>query len=317
MKPPPMLSIAFTFDYDEACRHRDLGYEPIECAYGQKQSVLGPLCMDHHGFESHREGVALRACRDHYGARRDDPRFVVTGTPDADAVLAIVALAGLVPEAQLTRVFYELVDRHDVDPIGLDLLTVPGGVELAWFNQRPGTHNSVDGFRRAIDGMVELLSRTLTSEERARVVAAERSRRRKALEGVSRIYELDGRTARLPTEAEIAASPVRRGEDVKPRVLVVHGTVWGFDMWYRLAPVVVSFASRLEKVTVGCPDRVTAEALFGPGGLQWVWPRLGADWGGRETIGGSPRGVKQRATDADDTARLVLEALQERLVKPS
>ena len=47
--------------------------------------------------------------------------------------------------------------------------------------------------------------------------------------------------------------------------------MWGFDVWYRAAPIVVSYASRLKKVTVGCPDRDTAEALFGPGGLECVW----------------------------------------------
>ena len=86
------IDIQFTNDFNEACILRDQGFEPIECAFGQFGSVMGPLCMDHHGTESHREGVALRACRDAYGARKNDPRFVVTGAPDADAVLSIIAL---------------------------------------------------------------------------------------------------------------------------------------------------------------------------------------------------------------------------------
>ena len=86
---------------------------------------MGPLNMDHHGTESHREGVALRACRDLYGARREDPRFAVTGAPDADAVLAIIALAGLVPRDRLKPEFYTLVNRHDTDPIGIDLFSKP------------------------------------------------------------------------------------------------------------------------------------------------------------------------------------------------
>ena len=70
------LDLQFTNDIKEAQRFCDLGYEPIECAFGQYGSVMGPLNMDHHGTESHREGVAIRACRDHYGARMSDPRFV-------------------------------------------------------------------------------------------------------------------------------------------------------------------------------------------------------------------------------------------------
>lgn len=37
------------------------GHEPIECSFGTDGSVLGPLNMDHHGAESNREGVAIRA----------------------------------------------------------------------------------------------------------------------------------------------------------------------------------------------------------------------------------------------------------------
>ena len=117
----PDLDIQFTHSYKKATRLRDAGYEPIECAFGQFGSVMGPLNMDHHGTESHREGVAIRACRDHYGERRNDRRFVVTGAPDADAVVAIIALSGLLPKAKLSADFYELVNAFDIDPIGIGI----------------------------------------------------------------------------------------------------------------------------------------------------------------------------------------------------
>lgn len=305
-----MLQIRYTNDYAEACRLRDDGYEPIECAFGQYGSVLGEHAMDHHGTERHREGVALRACRDLYGARAADPRFVVTGTPDADAVLSIVALAALVPRVALRPEFYRLIDAHDVDPIGMDLLSSEDGELLAWFNQRQGLGQSEAGFRKAIGFMRELLTEGVPKAALAQVAGADRSRRRRALSGVVSRWDRDGLD--LPVPEDIAAQPVLRGDAAlaaAARVLVVHSSVWGFDQWYRLAPVVVSFASRQQKVTVGCPDLDTAVRLFGPGGLMAVWPRLGKGWGGRESIGGSPRGVHLATADATAAAKHLLPAL--------
>lgn len=313
MVAPSGIEIVHTHDHGEAVRLRDAGYEPVECAFGQYGSVLGPLALDHHGDESHREGVALRACRDLYGARADDPRFVVTGTPDADAVLAIVALAALVPRDRLRPAFYELVDRHDVDPIGLDMLDSPEGEELAWFNQRSELFQNEAGFRKAVRHMVDLLQKGLDEGQRRAVRKMETNRRRKALEGIVALYDAGGRP--LPVPDSPAALPLRRraralaGEGL---VLLVQSTVWGFDQWYRLAPVVVSYASRMAKTTVGCPDRETAELLLGPGGLMNVWPRLGRGWGGRATIGGSPRGLRHGVSDAEGTARVLLAILRER-----
>lgn len=308
------IVIAFTNDYDDAVRLRDMGYEPIECAFGQYGSVLGPLALDHHGTESHREGVAIRACRDHWGARRKDPRFVVTGTPDADAVLAITALAGLVPREAVPTAFYETVARQDVDPIGMDLLELEDafGLELAWFNQQPDAPPNEGGFRRALGHMHHVLTVGLTDAERQHVRASDLSRRRKALQGAQGLWDRHGRPLSVTLAEDVGKHPVLRGEVLSQsdaRVLLVQSVVWGFDVWYRIAPIVVSHASRLARVTVGCPDLETAERLLGEGGLLRVWPQLGVGWGGRETVGGSPRGAKLDLEAARATARRVVESL--------
>lgn len=305
------LQLVHTNDHGTACRLRDEGFEPVECAFGGHGSVLGPLAMDHHGTESHREGVALRACRDLYGARRTDPRFVVTGTPDADAVLAIVALAALVPRERIPQGFYELVNQYDVDPIGLDLLGLEHGVELAWFNQREGLLQSEAGFRRALGQMQRLLLEGIDERTRRQVRGTDKARRRKAMEGILAVHDRGGLA--LPVPASVEGRPVRRGAaatEGAARVVVLQSSVWGFDQWYRLAPVVVSYASRMAKVTLGCPDADTAERMFGPGGLMNVWPALGKGWGGRPSIGGSPRGLRLSLSDAHAVARTVLPLLR-------
>ena len=207
------LDIRFTNDFQEACRLRDEGYEPIECAFGQYGSVLGPLCMDHHGTESHREGVALRACRDAYGARANDLRFVVTGAPDADAVLSIIALSALVRREQLASDFYELVNAYDTDPIGIDLTESTLGTRLAWFNQLPHLRQSEQGFRTAIEAMLRLLNDDVSTEELDKVARADQNRRKIASQGILACYAESGQ--QLPLPEDLLAEPVRRDAAAK------------------------------------------------------------------------------------------------------
>lgn len=291
------VEVFYTDSYSDACRLRDAGYEPIECAFGGYGSVLGPLAMDHHGTESHRSGVAIRACGEFFGQRKEDPRFVVTGTPDADAVLAIVALAGLVDRSCISDTFYTLVDRYDRDPIGMDLTREPLGTALLAFNQTQLPRGQ-EGFLLGIDKMVELLTVGLPAEKVRNVLGMEKSRQKQAKKALVLLIYPDG----TQILGEMADSPVQPGETPPKRVALVKGSVWGFDLWYRWAPVVVSWSSRLRKITVGCPNLQVATECFGQGGLMAIYPRLGIGWGGRETVGGSPRGVSVTLHDAQQTA---------------
>lgn len=289
------VQIRYTDSWDEACALRDEGFEPVECAFGGHGSVLGRLAMDHHGTESHRPGVAIRAFGDAFGARERDPRFVVTGTPDADALLAIVGMAGLVERDLVPSGFVELVDRQDTAPIGLDLTAVPYGPWLLKYNQTE-LPRGVEGFRRGLAAMLALLRSGVAEDELRHILGRERSRIERADRAVVGVVERDGTTG-LPEREPPPGPPLR--------VAVVESTVWGFDRWYLWAPVVVSYSKRLQKVTIGCPDRETAERLLGPGGLLSLYADLGRGWGGREAVGGSPRGVPMTLADAWKTAAVV------------
>lgn len=287
MKATQELEIHYTNERDEAHARMLDGYEPIECAFGGQDSVMGPLAMDHHGAESWREGVALRACRDHYGARRDDPRFVVTGTPDADATLAIIALAALVPQDKLPADFYELVNRHDIDPIDLDLLDEPCGEELLFFQQTENLRRDAPSFHRAINVMCQLLRDGLTTPQRRTTLQREERR------------------------IQLAEHCIQ--EKVSEHVLLVESRVWGFDRWYRNAPVVVSFSRRFYSITIGCRDIEVAQRLLGTGGLMEIFGLLGKGWGGRETVGGSPRGERFSFNDARRASHTIAQFIQQRL----
>ncbi len=269
------LDIKYARDWMEAERYLREGYEPIECCFGMR-SVLGPLEMDHHGPESHREGVAIRACRDHYGARSDSKKFVVTGRPDADAVLAIIALAGLVPREKIPLEFADLVNRRDVDPISTPLLEEPYGLLLLAFQQLTDLKKDESSFYRAVNKMRTLLLEGLSESEKEKIKRKE--------------------------ERRLLLAQKAYKERISPEIMLVSGNVWGFDVWYREAPVIVSYSSKGRSITIGCPSEKVAKELFGEEGLLRVFRELGEDWGGRETIGGSPRSKEMTLDDAREIA---------------
>ena len=311
------LEIIHVDTFEQARALRDQGYEPVECSFGTHGSVLGPLELDHHGSLSHRDGVALQAWRDHFGTRTADPRFVVTGSPDADAVLAIIALAALVERDRIPARLVGLVDRRDRDPIGLDLLAEPGGETLLLFEQQE-QRATAQGYFSAVRQMIQLLEQEPDEQALRAARASDLHRRGQAERGLLELLARGGASLPLPTPADAGcgggplapAALLRRGERAccgPERVALVQSPLWGFDVWYHMAPVVVSYNCRLRKITVGCPDRATAELLFGPRGLAAVFPLLGPGWGGRESVGGSPRGEPLVLADARRTARRLAE----------
>ena len=279
------ISIFFAKNWLEADAARQAGAEPIECSFGSDGSVVGSLYMDHHGAYSDLEGVALRAYRDHFGARKDDPRFVVTGAADADACFCIAALAGILPhpsrEAELASApppvkasgtrdltaLADLVNRMDTAPIGIRLEESEEGTLLLLWNQLASSaqdetafHGGVDRWRNLLGRAPKALLAAAKTEEAARVTEAR--------------------------QAQVTK--------VSDKVALVESPAWGFDVWYaEQAPIIVAYVASNGNVTIGCPDVATAEKLLGPGGLKNVFPKLEpAGWGGRESIGGSPRGQK-------------------------
>ncbi|MDP3771251.1 MAG: hypothetical protein Q8R16_03050 [bacterium] len=278
------------------------GYEAIECSFGHLGSTLGPLAMDHHGAESHREGVALRAYRDHFGVCKDNPKFVVTGAADADATFAIAALCGILPHPSRAAEFEKapplvkaagtkdistlaaLVNKVDTAPIGVRLEESEEGVTLLLWNQMSSSAQDTTAFHAGVDRWRALMGRAP-----------------KALLSAAKTEE-----ANRVTEA-------RKAEVIKVsnKVAVVESAAWGFDVWYaEVAPIIIAYVAANGNVTIGCPDTESAEKYFGQGGLKNVFAKLEPQgWGGREAIGGSPRGQKLTREQALEAARVIDAAI--------
>jgi hypothetical protein len=305
----PDIDIILTNDEAEVRRLVGKGYCPVECSING-HSIVDSLVMDHHEDRSHLEAVSVRAIRDHAGARGDDPRFVVVGACDADAAYAIAALAGLIPQNKATLDLGQTIGIMDTTPIGRDLMGMPYGDYLAvWFeaHERTRSNRTPQG---AIDAVFEWqkIAHALGNPD-----AAMQKRLRQAR---------DSETHRVETaKQDLTRATIENGVCLMP-----HSDVFGFDVWYGRNEsasadtsagwknqVVVIYNEISKTAAVACPNKEVAEELFGKGGLKNVFARLpGGAWGGRESIGGSPRGKPMTLEDAQAAFRIVAGLAGER-----
>lgn len=320
MKNIRQLVLVLSNNAEEIRRLVSEGFCPVECSING-ESIVDDLQMDHHGKLSHLEPVSIRAYRDHFGVRAEDPRFVTTGAADADACFTVAALAGLLPhpsrvvpdslpdpvKASMKKDLTALADtvaRVDVSPIGLDIPALPGGDLLITWNVM--TQGAIDtlGFYQGVATW-----RTLT--EKANPASLKPF--------------LDAGKASEQARRQAALDDLERCGQVIEGVLVLNGSrVFGFSEWYGRNieaafesvagwknPVVIALTERDSNVTIGCPNTEVAEALFGKGGLKNVFAKLQPQgWGGREAVGGSPRGSKLTFEQVEAAAKVVASLIQ-------
>ncbi len=317
------ITIAYSKDVEKVEGYVAAGYCPVECSFGGV-SVVDELELDHHGEKSGLESVAIRAYRDFFGARAEDPRFVINHI-DADSIFAVASLAGLLPhpsQADKVKPFQvktwtqdllplaETISVVDTDPIGRDVLSMPMGDILTTWNalfsanadDELAAYAAVEGWRR------------LLTQPSAQVFvsAAEESEKQRQVSALADLSE--------------------RSEKVGDVLAIRQSRMFGFDIWYQRRPesgapteargwanpMVVSWLEGPENITVACPNQKVAEELLGEGGLRNVFRELNAHYGlaetsgfgGRETIGGSPRGQKMTEEDLQ-----VVIAIIQRMMK--
>ena len=271
----------------EALRRQ--GYCPVECSFGEV-SVVDELILDHHGELSALSPVCIRSFERHSGKRADDPRFVVCGGPDADAVLSIIALTDAVNVLTFKESgsvhedfheLYELAALRDRDPhVDMVEQCKKNSVNtiLLWFLQQRFRDWSV-----AVAGVVDACDQWISDPDCFQY-CLEKEQSRKEQSSVDMeagtVFPVNG------TELSI--------------LLVEPDGGFGFDVFYQKHDFVVLFVSEHGTVTVGARDAETAKKL-GSRGLLDVFEELSKEqpgWGGSETVGGSPRGQKMEMMDA-------------------
>jgi len=283
------LEIVVAEDATQAKKYKKQGYCPVECSFGEI-SVVDELFLDHHGQLSKLDPVCIRAFERHSGKRADDPRFVVTGGPDADAVLCIIALSDAVNFMRFSSTgsrhgdlhdLYKLAARRDRDP-HVDMVKAcqknSGNTVLLWFLQQR--------FREwdsAVEGMISACNKWMSDQSCfMHCLEAEQGRKEQAAEDMKNgtVFPV------YSTELSI--------------LLVEPEGGFGFDVWYKKHDFVVLLNKEHGTVTVGARDVETARKL-GDRGLRSLFEELSKKqpgWGGSPTVGGSPRGQKMDAMDA-------------------
>jgi hypothetical protein len=267
--------------------YMEQGFIPIELADGGASHVDFRR-LDHHNEWSRLPSACVTALR-YYGEAGSPARFMVNHT-DADCVLAGITLMGLLPRELLERLCPE-VGALDTDPLGVDFSRLHYGTRVSlWRAGMASAKQSgwswLCGARLFIDLFDDYIYDEYYKDAAAGQEETERERKNAALEDYER--------ARTSPSGKI--------------LLVAPSRVWGFDMQFhrrRDFPVdslegwrhwcIAAYIEKTRAVTLSCPNKNVAERVFGPGGLLNVYPKLpspgGGLWGGREAVGGSPRGL--------------------------
>jgi len=289
------FQIVYARTIEIAKEYRDSGFIPIECSFGDESVVDDKYQMDHHGELSHLESVAIRAYRDHFGEKADDPRFVVTGYPDEDATFAICSLTGCLPHPTLAEKFPN-APTGTKEPASKNLLYVANLIAKA--DVDPDTALSLlDSWYGRL-----ILNWRLDAHPTARDIVAWSG-------GVSRwrnifTFEDDGF---IEVSKDVQEQRLSRVLDARSqkyadgRIAVVDFSEFGpnsayYRYWFKdeNIEVLVAFIGGpdgLGSCSFVCRDLTTAKKLFGPNGLLSAYRKLfPAGCGGRETIGGSRRG---------------------------
>ncbi len=294
------------------------GYCPVECSING-HSIVDDLVMDHHEDRSHLEPVSLRALRDHAGARAHDPRFVVVGACDADASFAIAALAGQIPVTEATMKLADTIGIMDTTPVGKNILSLPYGEHLAaWTDQNVYTSRKPDGAYAAVSDWVEIASGLEQPDANLQ-------------------QRIDRSVEKESNRHETALRDLERATTVGQVRLINHSDVFGFSEWHGRRetggidrregwdiPVVVIYNKTTQTMGISCPNKQVAEEVFGKGGLRNIFDKLegknGMSFGGRESVGGSPRGQVMTFEDAQKVQQAISDVIdgldRERGVKP-
>ena len=265
------LDLVYTNNFKEAGKYRNKGYEPVECAFGEKGSVVGPLVLDHHCQYSSEEPVSLKSFKLVVEKGISCHKFVATGQADPDSIYSMLVLSGEIkPSLEISA----SIAQMDLDPIGLDRLTEPN-IRVPAFEMLYTPGKSRRNHLDALDiGKLVFDSDPLGDEIK------------------SRIPDFEERRNRL-VEEEI----IMNNEDV----LFLETDLPHRDVAHKYAPLIIQYKPGLKIITFSGLSRIAAKKLhkvsvydlFGPTGLNKIYslvePILGPGSGGREEIGGSHR----------------------------
>ena len=264
----------------------DDGFIPVEMAEGTK-SFVDFRCLDHHNDYSNLPSACITALKYYGELKGANPAKIMVNHTDSDSVMTGLTLLGLLPYDFLKE-FNPEIGILDTEPLiadvdnmkfldiinlwkaGMDSVKKSGWSWLYGLQLWLDIYSHPEKFDKLINDMkaLDLERKNLAMKE----------------------YK----AARISSSGHtimIAPSNVRgydvlfmRQKKYSPETL---------EGWRHLC--IISYVEKAGNIMLACPCKRVAELAFGKGGLKNVFPLLplieGKEWGGRESIGGSPRGI--------------------------
>ena len=261
-------------------------FVPIEMAEGT-QSFVDFRRLDHHNDLSDLPSACVTALQFYGDLAGQRPAKIMVNHTDADCVMTGLTLLGLLPRDILERLNPE-IGMLDTEPMlaDEDKMAFRDMIRL-WQENMESVKRSGWSWLYGLQLWLDLYEHPEVFKETLNALdAREEGRKAMALED----YQA-GHVS--PSGRVLLIAPSRvKGQDVQfcRQEGEAPDTLEGWRHW-----CIISHVQRSGGVMISCPCRRVAELAFGPGGLKNVFPLLpsvdGKEWGGRESVGGSPRGV--------------------------
>lgn len=280
------------------------GFVPIEMAEGCV-TYADFRELDHHNSYSHMPSACMTALKYYGDLAGERPARIMVNHTDSDSVMTGLTLLGLLPRGYLEQLNPEIA-QMDTEPMiadrdamkfigmielwksGMESVKQSGWSWIAGLNLWLDMHDNPQAFEPAAESL------RIRSEQRRRIAAEDME---------NGVLGESGRVMMIP------ASRVKGQYEQHMRIeTAAADSLEGWRHWCLISRVAASGS-----VMIACPCRRVAESAFGPGGLMNVFPKLpqigGKSWGGRESVGGSPRGCIFPEELMADVLKIVDDAL--------
>ena len=287
-------------EVEEIQQYIDDGFVPIEMAEGT-HTFVDFRVLDHHNEYSDLPSACVTALKYYGDIAGGDPVKIMVNHTDSDSVMTGLTLLGFLPLNVLKELNPE-IGVLDTEPLIADVENMKYFELISLWKLAMGSLKQ--------SGWSWLYGLQLWLD-----LYFHKDRFSRLLEELNK-YEDERKQIALSEYNAAKISPSGRV------VAITNSTVKGYDIQFmrqkEFSPLtlegwrhwcIVSYVEKSGVIMLSCPCRNVAELAFGQGGLKNVMPLLpkidGREWGGRESVGGSPRGVRAQLEILDDVVSII------------
>lgn len=294
------IQLVWRPEVEEIQQYIDDGFVPIEMAEGT-HTFVDFRVLDHHNEYSDLPSACVTALKYYGDIAGGDPVKIMVNHTDSDSVMTGLTLLGFLPLNVLKELNPE-IGVLDTEPLIADVENMKYFELISLWKLAMGSLKQ--------SGWSWLYGLQLWLD-----LYFHKDRFSRLLEELNK-YEDERKQIALSEYNAAKISPSGRV------VAITNSTVKGYDIQFmrqkEFSPLtlegwrhwcIVSYVEKSGVIMLSCPCRNVAELAFGQGGLKNVMPLLpkidGREWGGRESVGGSPRGVRAQLEILDDVVSII------------